>query len=182
MEALRSTPRAMKRTPDQRLAASQRSIPSQSWLALALLVLAGLPGCASLRGEQPRNAPGCSAISLDDHLLPADPAPCGPADPAPCGPADPAPCGPAAWPLALRRLVPQQFAGADFRPACRCHDRCYEAGGEDRTACDERFRHNLVNACQSSRFPRLCRLVARAMHCSVACLGGWFYRGDQPGT
>ncbi|MCO6456263.1 MAG: hypothetical protein J5I93_13260 [Pirellulaceae bacterium] len=164
MDALRSTPHAMMRFRDQRLAASPRSNSARSWLAL-LMLLTGLPGCAALPGAQPRFARGCEVIPPDN--LPID--------------ADPAPCGPAAWPLPLRRLVPQQFAGADFRPACRCHDRCYECGGEDRAECDERFGDSLADACQSSGFPLLCRLVARGMHCSVTCLGGWFYRANACG-
>ncbi len=95
------------------------------------------------------------------------------------GTPDPAPCGPASWPLGLRRLVPQQFGGADFRPACRCHDRCYETAGAERTTCDDGFRQQLHQACDSSRHPVLCRLVANTMHVAVAVCGGSCYRRGQ---
>lgn len=92
---------------------------------------------------------------------------------------DIAPCGPACWPLAVRQwIVPQQFQGADFRPACRLHDRCYGHHAMDREACDDRFRDELLRACESSAFPGACRAVAGLMHGSVSICGGWFKLQD----
>ncbi len=80
------------------------------------------------------------------------------------------PCGPAYLKGPIRYLFPQGVAGADFKPACRCHDRCYETP-TTQADCDERFRRNLECACESSRSKILCRFVARIMHASVRAFG-----------
>lgn len=81
------------------------------------------------------------------------------------------PCGPKWLQGPLKYLIPQGFAGADFKPACRCHDRCY-AAQPSRPACDAQFLRDLDCACESSRSKTLCRVVARVMHGSVRLFGG----------
>lgn len=74
------------------------------------------------------------------------------------------PCGPDSLTGPLRLLVPQGFAGADFRPACRRHDGCYDTPGSSKAACDRGFYEDMRSACSQSRFPRLCRCVAKAVY------------------
>jgi hypothetical protein len=88
------------------------------------------------------------------------------------------PCGPAGLPPALRRLVPQGYRGADFRPACRKHDRCYGGGGAKRD-CDRQFLRDLQSACESSSRPRACRRRARRMYVAVHLMGRRAYRASQ---
>ena len=78
------------------------------------------------------------------------------------------PCGPEGMKGPLARLIPQGFAGADFKPACRRHDRCYATYGSDKKACDRRFLSDMQTACSGSRRPLLCRTVARVMHFTMA--------------
>lgn len=78
------------------------------------------------------------------------------------------PCGPDSIKGPLRMLIPQGAYGADFKPACRAHDACYDTPYANRDACDERFRQNMLCACSQSRHPRLCRrkanFIARVTH------------------
>jgi hypothetical protein len=74
------------------------------------------------------------------------------------------PCGPDSVTGPLRLLIPQGAFGADFRPACRSHDACYDTPGADRDACDSRYLRAVLCACEQSRHPVLCRMVARSMH------------------
>ncbi len=78
--------------------------------------------------------------------------------------ADDRPCGPDALPPALKALVPQGHHGADFRPACRNHDRCYGTPGTTKASCDRQFLDNLLSACESSKRPRSCK--RRAAGCT----------------
>lgn len=73
------------------------------------------------------------------------------------------PCGPSGKNGPLARLIPQEFHGADFRPACRAHDACYGSPGSCRAECDRRFRQDLLCACGDSTHPALCRFIARNM-------------------
>ncbi len=79
------------------------------------------------------------------------------------GPAQDTPCGPDGLKGPLRKLVPQQSFGADFRPACRAHDACYDTPGTCRDDCDKQLRENMLSACQCSSRPVLCRMTARNM-------------------
>ncbi len=63
----------------------------------------------------------------------------------------------------LRKLIPQGAFGADFKPACRAHDACYDTPYSNRDACDARFRENMVCACSQSRHPVMCRMMARVI-------------------
>ena len=83
------------------------------------------------------------------------------------------PCGPDSMTGPLRLLVPQGVYGADFRPACRRHDACYDTPGTSKAACDRAYRAEMRSACANSRTPRLCRLVAGLMHRATV------RRGDQ---
>ena len=80
------------------------------------------------------------------------------------------PCGPASRPF-ITALVPQGFAGADFRPACREHDRCYKDPSMSKAECDRAYKANMLNSCQNSRHPILCRCTARFMVLSVKLFG-----------
>jgi hypothetical protein len=77
------------------------------------------------------------------------------------------PCGPGTRRNLIRLFIPQGFAGADFKPACRQHDNCYELKGADKAACDAAMYAQMLCACENSRRPRLCRLTARIMYRSV---------------
>ena len=82
------------------------------------------------------------------------------------------PCGPDSMVGPLRLLIPQGFFGADFRAACRRHDACYDTPGASRATCDRQFLHDMRSACAHSRFPRLCRGFAGAMHRATVRRGG----------
>ncbi|MCA9240193.1 MAG: hypothetical protein KDA37_08340 [Planctomycetales bacterium] len=77
------------------------------------------------------------------------------------------PCGPENLPPAIKRMIPQEFHGADFRPACRRHDRCYGAPGANKCACDLRFLKDLNSACNCSEHPVACRAVSCLYFVSV---------------
>lgn len=79
----------------------------------------------------------------------------------------PRPCGPDGMQGPLRYLVPQGVAGADFRPACRRHDACYEVPGVDRNQCDKQFLRDMQCACKDSRHPIRCRITARLMYAAT---------------
>jgi hypothetical protein len=85
------------------------------------------------------------------------------------------PCGPG---YLGNLLVPQGFVGADFRPACRQHDRCY-ASNCSRKACDDQFFNDMLGACQCSRASGLCRLKAYQWYWQVRLLGGPGYQSSQ---
>lgn len=72
------------------------------------------------------------------------------------------PCGPDWITGADRALIPQSWAGADFRSACRRHDACLNSG-YDRQGCDSQFHRDMMNSCQYSSRPRECRRVASLM-------------------
>lgn len=86
-----------------------------------------------------------------------------------CG--DDAPCGPSWMPDSLKRFIAQDFANADYRPACRCHDACYQASGISRRQCDRRFRRHLLAACRNSTRPIRCRQKANMMFVAVRVFG-----------
>lgn len=93
---------------------------------------------------------------------------------------DDCPCGPSSRNGPLARLIPQEYHGADFRPACRAHDACYNCPGADKEACDRQFLQDLVRACQNSAHPRRCEAWARRMYLATR-VGGRrsFLRGQQ---
>lgn len=72
------------------------------------------------------------------------------------------------------RLVPQGFHGADFRPACDCHDACLKTCAL-RCDCDRQFLQNMCAACECSTNPRACQRKAR-MYYNIARLGHMFER------
>ena len=77
------------------------------------------------------------------------------------------PCGPESLKGPLAKLIPQGVFGADFKPGCRRHDRCYGTLGSDKDACDARFLSEMQCACKQSKHPTLCRAVARLMYLSL---------------
>jgi len=81
------------------------------------------------------------------------------------------PCGPDSMTGPLRYLIPQGAAGADFRPSCRCHDKCYEDPNSTREQCDLKWRDQMFSACEGSRCRFKCRLVARFMYLGVKWFG-----------
>lgn len=72
------------------------------------------------------------------------------------------------------RFVPQGFYGADFRPACACHDACLE-GCTSRRECDRQFLCNMYAACDGSCNPRKCYRKARCYY-RMARLAHMFQR------
>lgn len=89
------------------------------------------------------------------------------------------PCGPDSMTGPLRYLIPQGFAGADFRPACRTHDACYLNPNGTRAECEAGYRRDLLASCEQSRFPRLCRAVARFDANMVGRFGDGAYQAAQ---
>lgn len=87
------------------------------------------------------------------------------------------PCGP----VGLEWAVPQGFAGADFRPACAVHDRCYSTPGVSRHDCDRQFSRSLKAACNQSRHPFLCRMTTCTMSVATKLFGGPAFRASQRG-
>lgn len=85
------------------------------------------------------------------------------------------PCAPSWLPAPFARLVPQQFGGADFRPACRAHDNCYGAAVWSRRSCDLALRDNLFAACATSRYPIACRATAQSMFLLTRAFGQGSY-------
>ena len=84
----------------------------------------------------------------------------------PCGPGNS--CG-------GNRLIRQGFYGADFRPACACHDACL-ASGVPRKECDQQFLCNMCAACECSSNPRACQRKARMYYRATRLFGGLWYR------
>jgi hypothetical protein len=84
---------------------------------------------------------------------------------------DDCPCGPSSRNGSFARLIPQEYHGADFRPACRAHDACYGCAGSDKEACDRQFLADLICACQNSDNPRRCEAWARRMYLATRVAG-----------
>lgn len=61
-------------------------------------------------------------------------------------------------------LVPDGFRRADFVPACRKHDQCYETCGKPKGQCDSDFLKDLRAACAKSGNQAGCRWAARRYH------------------
>lgn len=80
------------------------------------------------------------------------------------------PCGPDSIKGPLRYLIPQGFGRADFRCACTHHDHCYDSP-QAKEACDQRFRAEMMCACERSRCKLMCRAVAHLMYLSVKWFG-----------
>ena len=86
------------------------------------------------------------------------------------------PCGPG---LCNNALVPQGFAGVDFRPACARHDRCYGSPACSRKTCDDQFLNDMLTACECSPNRCLCRMKAWQWYMQVRLFGGPPYRQSQ---
>jgi hypothetical protein len=89
------------------------------------------------------------------------------------------PCGPDSLTGPLRKLIPQGAYGADFKPACRAHDACYDTPYSDRAACDRKYYQSMLCACESSRHPLLCRMTARRMYLSTHRFGEKSFQSAQ---
>jgi hypothetical protein len=83
------------------------------------------------------------------------------------------PCGPGNS-MGGNRFLAQGGFGADFRPSCATHDACL-ASGRSRAECDREFHGNMINACDSSRHPFLCRLRACRFYMGARLFGGLYY-------
>ena len=92
---------------------------------------------------------------------------------------DPYPCGADWMPPAIKRLVRQEFQGADFREGCRIHDRCYELPNANRLTCDNAFRDRLNEACLSSANPARCQRKVKKMYRAVRLFGEGTFRTWQ---
>ncbi|MEZ6059029.1 MAG: phospholipase A2 [Planctomycetaceae bacterium] len=82
------------------------------------------------------------------------------------------PCGPDWIVGADRALIPQDWYGANFRPACNRHDACLNAGCDSRGRCDRQFRRDLLASCRNSARPGECRRVSNIMYRAVRSYGG----------
>ncbi|MCZ8108971.1 MAG: hypothetical protein O9972_65420, partial [Burkholderiales bacterium] len=58
-------------------------------------------------------------------------------------------------------MVPDGFRRADFVPACRKHDQCYETCRKPKGQCDNDFLKDLLAACSRSGNPAGCQWAAR---------------------
>lgn len=90
------------------------------------------------------------------------------------------PCGPDWMSEGLRcALAPQEFAGADFRPACRDHDLGYEVPGKPKKQTDDEFLEANLVACECSSAPCLCRATAHMLYLNVHLFGWLSYWQSQ---
>jgi len=48
------------------------------------------------------------------------------------------------------KYVPDGFFGANFLPACRTHDKCYENPGGNKKSCDTQLGDNIGLACDKA--------------------------------
>lgn len=83
-------------------------------------------------------------------------------------------------------LVPDRWGRADFRGACRYHDRCYETCGSGKADCDSAFLSDLRSACRDAYsswlqrpLRRTCLELANTYHSAVHRMGGDAYRDAQ---
>jgi hypothetical protein len=65
---------------------------------------------------------------------------------------------------------------ADFRGPCARHDMCYEAPGNNKSACDTAFRNNLIHMCDNTYgsvnpIRYTCRTVAEGYYLAVVTFG-----------
>ena len=95
--------------------------------------------------------------------------------------ADTRPCGPDNIPQFLKFLIPQGFKGADFRDACRRHDRCYSTSGISKQQCDMGLKKSVLNECKNSSSPLRCKMRARVMYWLVRYTGGAAFRSSRRG-
>ena len=96
---------------------------------------------------------------------------CGAAAQAECPPWRP--CGPGnSW--GGNRCVRQGFYGADFRPACACHDACLQSGAP-RYECDRQFLCHMYAACDGSCNPKKCYRKARCYYRLSRIFGGLWH-------
>jgi hypothetical protein len=89
------------------------------------------------------------------------------------------PCGSEKATGIMRYIVPQGAGGADFKPACRSHDRCYETPCADKAACDRAFLRDMQAACNCADRPIKCRITARIMYFAVKVGGRKAYEEAQ---
>ncbi len=79
--------------------------------------------------------------------------------------------------------VPDSYFGANFRPACDKHDKCYSRNSStDRKVCDQQLLRNLVKACKDKfgKFNPLrysCVDMAGVYYAGVRNLGRSHYHG-----
>ena len=83
------------------------------------------------------------------------------------------PCGPGNS-MGGNRWLAQGGFGADFRPSCATHDACL-ASGRSRAQCDREFHSHMVQACDHSRHPFLCRLRACRFFAGARLFGGLYH-------
>jgi hypothetical protein len=91
------------------------------------------------------------------------------------------PCGPDWMSEDLRcAVVPQECAGANFRPACSQHDLDYEVPGKPRKESDCEFLDRTLTACGSSTNPSGCRATAYMLFLHLRLFGALSYWQSQP--
>jgi len=86
----------------------------------------------------------------------------------------------------LGRLVPNAPTGADFRPACDNHDRCYGELSQSQEYCDRQFHNELLAECGRTfktivtrPLRATCNGVADTYFAAVQRKGGSAYRAAQ---
>jgi hypothetical protein len=64
--------------------------------------------------------------------------------------------------IANAKLLPQTAGGANFRPACNDHDRCYSTPFASKKACDDQFYLDMKQRCETRAFDdrQFCRAGA----------------------
>lgn len=84
------------------------------------------------------------------------------------------------------RLVPNRWGNANFTPACRNHDDCYDTCGKSQAACDSQFASDLQRICRRAyNSPwhvlqrRACQGVAVTYAAAVMAAGAPFYIAAQ---
>jgi|UPI000361943C hypothetical protein len=82
--------------------------------------------------------------------------------------------------------VRDTWGNADFTPACRSHDRCYETCGAAKADCDRVFGSEMRGACNRAYTSRwhaahrkLCREIANTYESAVTRFAGDSFRNAQ---
>lgn len=86
------------------------------------------------------------------------------------GPLQWRPCGPGNTNTG-NTCAPQTYRGADLRPACHNHDKCYENKSGTQKECDERFLADMKAQCDKAGNPCGCYRRARILYTLVR-IGG----------
>jgi hypothetical protein len=71
-------------------------------------------------------------------------------------------------------------ASQDFQPACVIHDYCYRCGsctyGKKKIYCDQQFKQNMLELCDSNSDPNKCKKKANLFYWAVRLFGYSAYK------